>query len=113
MQMAYGDLDFNTRQWSPRGWYVTGFNDTAPINSSKVSFLRCITDECVAAKSPDLIRGDNAGWEVSYDGTSFEPLGAAVNTSCCDSTPAKCGTRPGHPKACDTKDCEAKYKTLG
>jgi len=94
-----------------RGWYVTGFNDTAPAKSQKKTFLRCITDECVAAATPDLIKGDHKGWEVSYDGTSFESLGAPVNTSCCDSTAAKCGDRPGH-EACDITACKDKYKTF-
>jgi len=112
LQMAYAPYNLETKSWGAAGWYVTSFNDTARTGDQYAWYLRCITSECANAKSPNLISPDNSGWEVSYDhGYTFESLGAPVNTSCCDSTPAKCGETKDH-KACDRKTDCAQYKSF-
>lgn len=98
------------QNWTTAGWAITGFNASSKLDAERAVFAKCTTDECQKAATPEHLSG--TGWMVSTDqGGTFEPVPLAVNTSCCDSTAASCGERPGH-QACNVKDCEAKYTSF-
>ena len=98
------------QNWTGAGWAITGFNASSKLDTEHAVFAKCTTDECQKATTPEHLSG--TGWMVSTDqGGTFEPVPLAVNTSCCDSTAASCGERPGH-QACNVKDCEAKYTSF-
>lgn len=95
------------------GWYIHIYNNSKPADQQTTTLARCRSKACFDAKSPDLIPA-HAAWEVSRDmGKSFvaSPTAATSTTSCCPSTPASCGARPGHP-ACTNVDCANKYTSF-